>query len=141
MSASRGSMRLWFGLLLACLLCPAGAAGAEQAESESTLSVRRGLAINPCGDDGCRYFLVTEFSASVAARTTQDPVDSFIFSDALGVMKNFPGGWSLGGSIDAHLALGVLKFAPTLRYKHWLTARQSVDVVAGYVLDRKDGLI
>src|SRR5688500_17481424 len=136
MFAPRGAVSLWLGLLVACLLCRPGMAQTEpegQPEIGLNMAERRGLAFNPGPDDRCRYFLVTEFSASVAPRTSQDPVDSFNFSDGLGVMKNFREGWSLGGSLDAHLARGVLKLAPTWRYKRGLSTRQSLDVVAGYV--------
>jgi hypothetical protein len=137
-------MNLWLGPFAAGLLFVTGVVqsaevGASSDDGSST-PVRRRFAFNPAPYGQCDYFIITEFSASVVGRTTQDPVDSFLFSDGLGLMRNVGERSSLGGSVDAHIAQGEFKLSPTVRYKHWLSRRQSMDLLVGYMLGQRDGM-
>ena len=89
----------------------------------------------PDRPDRCDFFFVTEFSASTTAAHSQNGEDDFIFTDALGLMRNVGRSQAVGLSIDAHVAAGNTRFVPTLRFKQWLAGRQSVDVLVGYAVD------
>ena len=82
--------------------------------------------------DRCDYFFVTEFSTNVTGVKSQDGVDRFLFTDALGMMRNIDRTRAVGISVDTHLTAGAFRFAPTIRFKQWLAGRRSIDVVFGY---------
>lgn len=120
-------------------LCLFGTARAQV--TEETVARKR-FAFNPHPGDRCEYFLVTEFSASFSsARSPQDPVDRYVFTDSFGLMKNLGGRGAVGAAIEVSLAQGEVHYAPTARYKHWLGGMQSVEVTAGHFLSDSPGLI
>jgi hypothetical protein len=92
----------------------------------------RTIVFGPDRPERCDYFFVTEFSVGATNRKSQDAVDRFLLTDGLGVMRNIDRRRALGVSIDAHLAAGAIRFAPTIRYKHWLAGRSSIDLLLGY---------
>lgn len=93
---------------------------------------RPGLKFFPDRRDKCDYFMVTEFSFGVSGSGSQDPMDEMLLTDGLGIMRNIDGSRAVGLSIDAHLAHGMVRFAPTVRFKQWLKGRSSVDLTLGY---------
>jgi hypothetical protein len=107
----------------ACVLCdPAG----------DPAPPRKTIVFTPDRQDRCDYFFVTEFNASAANKEAQDVVDRILLTDALGVMRNIDRSRALGVSIDAHLIGGAIRFAPTIRFKQWLSHRASLDLTVGY---------
>jgi hypothetical protein len=103
---------------------------------------RRSFSFSPQPYDRCDYFMITEFSTSAVAMKVPHShlSDQFLFTDSFGFMKNLEGGSALGASIDLHLSDGsgdldreAIQVAPTLRYKHWLPRKQSLDLSIGYI--------
>ena len=93
---------------------------------------RRGLKFWPDRLEKCDYFMVTEFSVGLTGSASQEPMDDFLLTDALGIMRNIDGSRAVGFSLDAHLARGMVRVAPTVRFKQWLKGRSSVDLTLGY---------
>jgi hypothetical protein len=127
--------------LLACVLLAAGIPAANPAYAqENGASIepaesRKTIVFSPDRPERCDYFFVTEFNASVTGAQSQDPLDSFLFTDALGVMRNVGRSSALGASVDAHLINGNLSLTPTVRFKQWLGGRSSLDLSLGYAND------
>ena len=95
---------------------------------------RKTVSFSPDRHDRCDYFWITEFDASLTPGVdVRDAVDGFIFTDALGLMRNIDRSRAVGISVDAHVAAGGFRFAPTLRFKQWLAGRASLDLSLGYV--------
>ncbi len=94
----------------------------------------RTIVLTPDRPERCDYFFVTEFNAGVTGVKSQDGVDRFLFTDALGLMKNIDHSRAIGASIEAHLTAGATRFAPTIRFKQWLKGRSSVDLSLGYAI-------
>ena len=92
----------------------------------------RTIVFIPDRPDRCDYFFVTEFNVGATGVKSQDGVDRFLFTDALGLMRNIDRTRAIGVSIDAHLTAGAIRFAPTIRFKQWLVGRRSVDLSLGY---------
>jgi len=104
---------------------------------------RRTVVFAPDRPNRCDYFFVTEFNATATGANSQDAVDRFLFTDAVGIMRNIDGSRAVGLSLDAHLTAGELRFAPTVRFKQWLGGRSSLDVLFGYATDspEKEGVV
>jgi len=92
----------------------------------------RTIVFSPDRPDRCDYFFVTEFNLGVTGVKSQDGVDRFLFTDALGLMRNIDRTRAVGVSVDAHLTAGAFRFAPTIRLKQWLAGRSSIDLSLGY---------
>jgi hypothetical protein len=92
----------------------------------------KAIVFSPDRPDRCDYFFVTEFSTGITGVKSQDGADRFLFTDALGLMRNIDRTRAVGVSIDAHLTAGALRVAPTLRFKQWLAGRSSLDLSLGY---------
>jgi hypothetical protein len=90
---------------------------------------------------GRRYFLVTEAGVRKIWMPTTDHMDQYIFLNNFGLMKRIAPRRAVGGSVDMTLALGEIKFAPTVRYKHWLEKAGSLDFSFGYIADNKRGAV
>src|SRR4029077_587717 len=103
----------------------------------------RSIVFSPDRADRCDYFFVTEFNTDITGVKSQDGVDRFLFTDALGLMRNVDRTRAVGLSIDAHLTAGRLGFAPTIRVKQWLAGRSSIDLSLGYVHTpiEKEGIV
>lgn len=130
--------------LASCALCLAGTAHAEPAspaDAPGEAAKRKGLSFTPKPYAQCDVFFVTEFSANLLFVPVDDQMDRFLFTDSFGLMKNLTRDKALGGSIDLHLAQGVIKYAVTLRYKQWLGERQSVDLSLGFFPDDAPGIV
>jgi hypothetical protein len=95
-------------------------------------TTHRALVFAPDRPERCDYFLVTEFTTSFTGAKPGDAFDSFLYTDAIGVMRNVDRSRAVGASIDVHLANGAVRLAPTLRFKQWLKGRGSVDLLVGY---------
>jgi hypothetical protein len=111
---------------------PLGAAADSTATSTAGgESSTRPFSFNP--DPAADYFLVTEFRVSrLAIADTQDPVDSYLFTDSFGLMRRLSSHDAVGATIDFHLAEGEFAAAPSIRYRRWLTRQQSIELSAGY---------
>ncbi len=68
----------------------------------------------------------------VTSVKSQDGVDRYLFTDAIGLMRNIDRSRAVGASIDVHLTAGAFRFTPTIRFKQWLTGRRSLDLSLGY---------
>lgn len=90
------------------------------------------IVFSPDRPDRCDYFFVTEFSTAVTGVKSQDGLDRYLFTDALGLMRNIDRTRAVGASIDAHLSAGMVRFAPTLRFRQWLADRSSIELSLGY---------
>ncbi len=121
---------VWLAAMAGGLL--AGAPGPVWCETSPFLEPRRTIVFTPDRPDRCEYFFVTEFNVSATGVKSQDGVDRFLFTDALGVMRNIDRSRAVGLSLDAHLAAGGIRFAPTIRFKQWLAGRSSLDLLVGY---------
>ena len=119
-------------MAMAILILAASPALAEPSDSFAVARPYRTIAFTPNRADRCAYYFVTEFSASVTSVKSQDRVDRFLFTDAMGLMRNVGHSQAAGLSIDSHLAAGGWRFAPTLRFKQWLAGRRSLDLSLGY---------
>jgi len=125
--------------LVACMLGGAGAA-AEATEAELDVPARRVIVFNPAPPDRAEWFFITEFSTSYVSLNTGDSYDNFIFTDSFGAMRNVGRHDALGASVDMHLAVGQIKPAATLRYKHWFDEKQSLELAAGYLPSETPGM-
>jgi NADPH:quinone reductase-like Zn-dependent oxidoreductase len=96
------------------------------------LGGHRTFAFSPDRPERCDYFWVTEFNTSVTGVNSQDAGDHYLFTDALGLMRNIDRTRAVGVSVDAHLTGGAFRFTPTLRFKQWLAGRSSIDLTLGY---------
>ena len=54
---------------------------------------------------------MTEFNVGVTGVKSQDGVDRFLFTDALGLMRNIDRTRAVGVSVDAHLTAGAVRSA------------------------------
>jgi hypothetical protein len=99
---------------------------------------RRTIVFSPDRQERCDYFFVTEFNTNILTGTSQDAVDRLLFTDALGLMRNIDASRAIGVSIDAHLTGGAIRFAPTARFKQWLSSRTSLDLSVGYASASKE---
>lgn len=120
-------------ILAAAAVMTAGAARAEDPRGENPVP-QSSLA-------GRRYFMVTEAGVRKTWMPVSDPLDQYIFVNSIGVMKNISHARAVGGSLDATVALGQLKFAPAVRYKQWLRGAGSVDASLGYIAGNSRGAV
>ena len=104
---------LWLIAMAAGILADAPAHAQLGDDSLAVARRHRMIAFNPDRAERCTYFFVTEFSTSVSGVKSQDTVDRFLFSDALGLMWNVGRSQAVGLSIDAHLAAGSGRLTPT----------------------------
>lgn len=111
-------------------------------QASATAEPHRALVFSPDRPERCDFFFVTEFNAGMTGVESQDALDKFLFTDAIGLMWNADRSRAIGVSIDAHLANGALRFVPTLRAKQWLTGRSSMDLSLGYAFTsiEQDGI-
>lgn len=100
--------------------------------SPISIEPHRTIVFAPDRPDRCDYFFVTEFNVGVTGVKSQDGVDRFLFTDALGLMRNIDRTRAIGVSLDAHLTAGAVRFTPTIRFKQWLAGRKSLDLSLGY---------
>lgn len=116
---------------MALVLTGSAAESTTAASAVDAPSSTRPFSFNP--DPDVDYFLVTEFRASrVAIPDTQDPIDSYLFTDSFGLMKRLSRANAVGATIDFHLAEGEFSAAPSIRYRRWLTRKQSLELSAAY---------
>lgn len=118
----------WFAALTTALVAAAPASAVAGSPAEP----HRAIVFAPDRPERCDFFFVTEFNAGFTGGTSQDGVDRYLFTDALGLMRNVDRSRAVGASIDAHLTGGAIRFAPTVRYKQWLIGRSSLDLTLGY---------
>ncbi len=127
-----GMLTIRLGALAAAAILATAPVNARCDPSADFAEPHRTIVFSPDRPERCDYFLLTEFSTSLTGVKSQDGVDRFLFTDALGVMRNIDRSRAVGFSIDAHLTGGAFRFTPTLRFKQWLAGRQSFDVSLGY---------
>jgi hypothetical protein len=125
-----------FALLVASVIAILAATPALAQRDTSIVAAppHHAIAFSPDRGERCDYFFVTEFNVGVSGTRamTQDAVDRYLFTDALGLMRNLDRTRAVGASIDAHLTGGAIRFTPTIRFKQWLSNRISIDLTLGY---------
>jgi hypothetical protein len=120
------------------LLVSASLMTASAANAGDSPGVPRGARASIAGR---RYFLVTEAGVRKTWMPVTDHMDQYIFVNSIGLMKNVGHRRAVGGSIDATLALGQLKFAPAVRYKQWLEKAGSLDLSLGWIGGNSRGAV
>jgi hypothetical protein len=102
---------------------------------------RRPLSFTPHCLDECAAFFVVETSVNRVAMKTDDRMDEFLVTDAVGLMKNINPRWAVGGAVELHWAVGTVKVAPALRCRRWFGREQSLEASLGYIANGDPGMV
>ena len=116
---------------LLALAGPGFASAGAASDSSAAPPAQRVLAFMPGPLDRCRFFLVTEVSATRLALDRPNAMDGWMYGDHLGLMHNVSPRWAVGVSYDLLLATGDFSGAPTVRCRRWLPHGQSLELAIG----------